>query len=152
MKPSDARTVLLSRVDEGRLGKAMEGYGVELYLTKTMSISGKVINYSVLVPSGYAYGNKNLSFDPTCAGMSIITAIEQARRILEKKTQIPDLIKGLQNLEQNQTREWEHLHELENLLKRQKEIAAKLETVGKEVKPEVENKPETTGNKIIVLS
>lgn len=147
-KPSDAGAALLARVDEGRLGKAMEGYGVELYLAKTMSISGKVINYSVLAPSGYAYGNKNLSFDPTHAGMSIITAIEQAQRILEKKTQIPDLIKGLQDLEQNQTGEWEHLHELENLLKRQKEIAAKLEMVGKEVKPEVENKSETTGNKI----
>lgn len=138
-KPKEAGEVLLKLIEDGKLGKVMTGYGVDMYLSKTTSGIESLVKYSIIAPSGLTYGNKELSENPTFAGMSIINSIEQAERLSGKEKEITDLEKQLEVLRANLPTEWEGIKRLEELYNKREEIKGKMEALDKEDTSGLEN-------------
>lgn len=125
-KPSEAGAVLLKKVENKELGKVLSGFGVDMYLAQVNSGTESLVKYSVISPSGLTYGNKELSENPTFAGMAIIHAIEQTERVIQKKGYIASVQQDIQSIKESMNIEWEGQAKLNTLLIRQKEIQQEL--------------------------
>lgn len=125
-KPSEVGKIILEKVNRGELGKVLTGYGVDMFLSKEHS---DTVTYRIIAPSGHIYGNKELSQNPTFAGMSIINAIEQAERLTSRRDEIPEIERQIRNLEGTMSEEWKGMDRLQSLLSRQREINAELNSI-----------------------
>lgn len=127
-KPGEAGEALLEKVKREEYGNVLSGFGVNLYLKKKID---KSLEYMIQAPSGLKYGNNKLSMNPTHAGMSIIYAIDQVERMAQKKGEIPEHEKQIENLKSSIKEKWPDEDKLKKLLIREKEINDELTAIEK---------------------
>lgn len=130
-KPGEAGEALLEKVKRKEYGNVLSGFGIDLYLRKGTAQNPE---YMIHAPSGLTYGKKYLSLTPTHAGMAILTAIEQAERIVRKKEEIPEQERQIEILKSTVKEDWPDEDKLQKLLARQKEINDELINIEKSQK------------------